>query len=128
MAGATLRLTAQILLIDSTDKDVVFETTLFYGAVWKSHLAISMLDTLLPLSLVDGAICPEHFSIPLSLIVKVVTLVDITALPIEDTIAVFAVLLVLTIILVAWCDIGLLFPFAFAVLEALFEVSYVHTS
>jgi len=116
------------LLVDSTNKYVVFKSAFFDGTIGESHLAIAMLDTLLPLALIYGAICPEHFSITISFIVNIVALVDIAALPIEHTVAVFTVLRVLTIVLVARSDINLFFPLAFAMFEAFFEFAHVNTS
>jgi hypothetical protein len=112
----------------SANEDVVLKFSFFYGSIWESHLAIAMLDALLPLALINGTIGPEHFTIPITLIVKVAASVYVTALPSEYAIAVFAILCVLTIILVARCHILLFLPFAFAMLKALLELTHIDTA
>lgn len=109
-------------------KDVVLKTPLFDSAIWKGHLAISMLNALLPLSLIYRAICPEHFTIPISLIFYIGSFVHIATFPSEHTIPILPVILVLSIVLIAWVDINLLLPFTFAVLEALFELAHIDTA
>jgi hypothetical protein len=110
----------------STKENVVFKTTLLYGAIRESHLSVSVLDACFPLSLVDGAISPEHLTIAVSLIVDVISLVHVARLPGENTKAVFAIASILTIILIAGVHILLLLPLSFAVLEALAELADIH--
>ena len=132
MARATLRLTPTMqvrsaVLILISYKDIVFESSLLDGAIWEGHLAVAMLDALLPLALVDGAVGPEHLTVTLSLVIDVAALVDIAAFPSEDTIAILPVLRVLTIVLVAWRHILLLLPLAFSMLQALLELTHIDT-
>ena len=119
---------SSVVLVYSSNKNVVFESALLDGAVWESHFPVAMLDTLFPLALIDRAVGPKHFTISLSFVINIVAFVNVTALPVEDAVAVFAVLLILSIILVARIYIDLFLPFTSSVLEALFELADVDTS
>jgi hypothetical protein len=97
-----------------TYKNVIFKLSFLDGAVWEGHFSVAMLDTSFPFSLIEGAVGPEHFAVTISLVVNIVTFVDISRFPHEYTKPIFAILCVFTIILIAWSDILLFFPFTFA--------------
>ena len=81
MARAALRLTAaamQIrgaLMVLISDEDVVLESSLLDGAIWEGHLAVAMLDALLPLAIVHLSIGPQVHALAMSLPVLEVSLV-----------------------------------------------------
>jgi hypothetical protein len=66
------------IIVIVAQKDVILESSLFDGAVWKCHFTIAVLNASFPLALVEGSICPEHLAIAVSFIINIVAFVNIS--------------------------------------------------
>ena len=104
---------------------VIFEETFFDAAIGELHLTIAVLNAMVPLALVTRAILPVHLAIAVPLIVPVAASVVITGLPREHTHAILFIVLVVALIHVARLVIKSLLPLSFAMLETIFELTYV---
>ena len=111
-----------------TLESVVLKKAFLDATVRKLHPADTILDAVHPLSLVTRAILPVHLTVAVPLIVLVATLVVVATLPGEETHAILLVVFVGTLVHIAVLVIESLLPFALAVLQPVFELSYVDTT
>lgn len=107
--------------------DIIFEDTLLKSAIWETHSAKTMLDAVLPLTLIAAAIGPVHLAIAVPLILLVAAAVLVTRLPRECANARLLIIHVVAFVLIAVGLGGTLFPFSLAVLHSAFELAHVQT-
>ena len=81
--------------------DIIFKVSFFHGAIGEGHLAVTVLDTSIPLALVPTTVSPTHLSVSMTVIFEVLALVLVTTCPNESTEAMLAIILVFTVINVA---------------------------
>jgi len=107
--------------------DIIFEDALLKSAIWETHSAKTMLDAVLPLTLVAAAIGPVHLAIAVPLILLVAAAVLVTRLPRKCANARLLIIHVVAFVLIAVGLGGSLFPFSLAVLHSAFELTHVQT-
>ena len=107
--------------------DIIFEVSFFHCTIWERHLAIPMLNTSVPFTLIPAAICPPHLAIPMAIVFFVLTLVLVTTSPDEPSKAMLAVILILAVIDVARGALGAA-PLAFSVFHASLEQTNIGSS
>ena len=81
-----------------------------------------MLQTLVPLTLVETPIVPLHSALALALVHPVVSLVSIAGLPLEDALPVLHIIPEVAIVLIAVRS-TILFPLSWSIFQAIGEVS-----
>ena len=85
--------------------------------------AVTMLDTVLPLTLVDGAIDPIHLTITMAFVPPISTHISIATLPVKLALTMLLVLKVVSGILIA-IDLPVIFlPFPLALLHTIAELT-----
>ena len=110
------------------DKVIVLKKSFLHPAIRELHPSKAILYTAFPLTLVTRAVLPIHLTVAVPLIVLVATLVVVATLPGEETHAILLVVFVGTLVHIAVLVIESLLPFALAVLQPIFELSYVDTT
>ena len=110
--------------LDFDFEDVVFKVAFFARAVRENHLAVAVLNSSDPLTMVAATVRPVHFSIAISLVFFVFSLVDVAAGPLEDAIPMLSIIIVVTLVAVALGS-ACTSPFAFTLFHSSFEITHV---
>jgi len=95
------RITFLLLVLFWSFVHIKLEVAFFDSCVREYHLSISMLNTLIPFTLIDTSISPFHFTIAISLIFLIFTFVDISTSPGKNSIALLFICYVVSLVLIA---------------------------
>lgn len=104
--------------------NIELKVAFFDGSIWEEHLPVTVLDSFLPLTLVDTGISPLHLTIAISFIIFVLSFVDIPTGPSENTKSMLLVETVVPFVLIALWSFPTL-PSSLTMLQPILELSNV---
>ena len=105
-------------------QNIVFKYAFFDGPIWLDELALTVLSSKLPMSLVDSTVAPVHLAIAVPFVMFIPALIIIAGLPDEFAMTMLKVIQVIPIVLVGGWIVRFL-PFSLAMLHCLDEVAGV---